>query len=137
MHVAGRVSRAGLRPVVVAAMVALVVLAIGVPGGRADMAPEVSTVICVFGDQGCRINNEGVGGICPYESAIQPVTCSFPAIPSFATGKTRVSTGVRCTFAFPLITPFPPPGGVTIWSTAHGTAIIRPDGSIVIHCPPK
>ena len=135
MHAAG--SKGGLRLVVAAAVVALVGLVIGAPGGRATTAPEVSTVICVFGDQGCRINNEGVGGVCPYESANQPVTCSFPAIPSFATGKTRVSTGVRCTFAFPLITPFPPPGGVTIWSTAHGTAIIGPDGSIVIHCPPK
>jgi hypothetical protein len=139
MRANGRMHKGGLRLLVAAVLASLVVLVIGVPGGGAATDPEVAGITCVLGDVGCfGLGAVWSASVCPYDRANQPVTCSFPAIPRLATGRTRVSTGVSCTFAFPLLPPFPPPGGTdaTIWSTDHGTAIISPDGSVVIHCPP-
>jgi hypothetical protein len=109
MRANGRMHKGGLRLLVAAVLASLAVLVIGVPGGGAATDPEVAGITCVLGDVGCfGLGAVWSASVCPYDRANQPVTCSFPAIPRLATGRTRVSTGVSCTFAFPLLPPFPP-----------------------------
>jgi hypothetical protein len=117
--------------------VVMLVIAIASVAPSAGAGTTGGSVSCVMGDVGCQIaSGFGYAGLdCSPWFPIQPVTCVGGASPGFV-AQTTVLTGVNCVFVWPLIPPFPPPDfSPTIWSTQHGTAILRPNGSITVHCP--
>lgn len=134
MHVRSRtIVLAVLCTVASAATVAGLVAPRGSAGTKGAL--EVS---CVMGDVGCEVASATVNGPidCSPWYPIQPVTCSG-GMSAGAVSKTTVYTGAVCLFVWPLIPPFPPADFVpTVWETRHGTAIVRPDGSVTVHCPP-
>jgi hypothetical protein len=122
-------------------LLCLTVLVLGVAIAFAAPSAGAGTtggsVSCVMGDVGCEFaSGFGFAGLdCSPWFPIQPVTCVSSASAGFVP-RTTVLTGVNCVFFWPLLPPDLPPGfSPTIWSTQHGTAILRPNGSITVHCP--
>ena len=120
-------------------LAALLVAPAVAAGGNAGVA----RVDCVLGDVGCTFHSPTVGTMiaCTPWDAVRPVTCSLDPNNTFAGAvpRTTVYTQVFCRFFWPLLPPvfpFPPGFTFTVWSTDRGTAIVRPDGSVTVHCPP-